>query len=75
MVSTDEMYGFEARVFRKRFTKLLAEQYDKPNYNNEFHECLNGNRSSKSNESMHQGFEDPCKSYVESISLGKRCRR
>jgi len=29
VVSTDEMFGFEARAFLKRLAKLLAEEWDK----------------------------------------------
>jgi len=35
-------------------------------FNNKgFHQCSNEYRSSYSNESMHQRFQDPCKSQVE----------
>jgi len=30
VVSTDEMFGFEARAFLKRLAKLLAEEWEKP---------------------------------------------
>ena len=30
MVSSDEMFGFEARAFIKRLAKLLAEEWEKP---------------------------------------------
>jgi len=30
VVSTDEMFGFEARAFHKRLAKLLAEEWEKP---------------------------------------------
>jgi len=30
VVSTDEIFGFEARAFLKRLAKLLAEEWEKP---------------------------------------------
>jgi len=30
VVSTDRMFGFEARAFLKRLAKLLAEEWEKP---------------------------------------------
>ena len=30
VVSTDGMYGFEARAFLKRLAKLIAEEWEKP---------------------------------------------
>ena len=58
---------FRSQKFLKKLAKALFSSKG-------FRQCSNEYRSSQINKSMHQTFQDPCKQYFESISLGKRCK-
>jgi len=70
------MHGFEARVFLKRLAKLLAEEWKKPYPT--VRGFINARMSIalvRTTNRCIRGSRIPVgKTYVESISLGRRCR-
>jgi len=74
VVSTDGMFGFEARAFLKRLAKLLSEEWEKPD--SIVRGFINARMSIalvRATNRCIRGSRTP-EQHVESLSLGRRCR-
>ena len=75
VVSTDGMFGFEARAFLKRLAKLPAEESKK--LYSVVMDLINARMSIalvRATNRCIRGSTTPCEQYFQSLSLGRRCR-